>query len=62
MSNFLAILDDGDVQMFDTKVDADNAVAASEGGMGLVVEALRLFTIDEENVESGVSVEVSLTD
>jgi hypothetical protein len=59
MSNFLAILDDGDVQMFDTKVDADNAVAASEGGMGLVVEALRLFTIDDkESVESGVSVEV----
>lgn len=62
MSNFLTILDDGDVQMFDTKVDADNCIASSETGMGLVVEALRLFTIDEENVESGVSVEVSLTD
>lgn len=59
MSNFLAILDDGDVQMFDTKVDADNCIASSETGMGLVVEALRLFTIDDkESVESGVSVEV----
>jgi len=59
MSNFLAILDDGDVQMFDNKVDADNCVAASETGMGLVVEALRLFTIDDkESSESGVSVEV----
>lgn len=52
---FLAILDDGDVQLYDSKLDADNAILASETGMGLVVEYLTLFTIDEENVDPTVS-------
>lgn len=56
--SFLAILDDGDVQVFDTKIDADNCVASSETGMGLVVEYLRLFAIDELNSDSGISQEV----
>ena len=58
MNRFLAILDDGDVQVFDNKLDADNAVASSESGMGLVAEFLTLFALDEECEDSGISEEV----